>query len=154
MSTPSTSSTGWQARCRAAGLIAPDSFWAASEEEIGAIYNGCGPDTFNGWPRWFLRRIFGEDLADMAGRAMLTQFLRIFEPAFPPHDWEYNYSDHTEESWHAANERMLHNMGVLLEAAYPFAHVWAWPLRVRWYLRMRAAYRAVESDDGYQAWLD
>ena len=110
---------GWKAKCRALGLEASEGFWNRTEDEIDAIYNGAGPDEFEGWPRWFLRHIFGDRFADAAGRAMLTVFLGIFEPAFPPHDVEYEDSDHTEESWHEANDRMRRNMRRLLNLRYP-----------------------------------
>lgn len=145
---------GWKHVCQAAHLAAPVAFWKDSELNIERIYNGAGPDTFDGWPRWFLRHVIGMEDPDEGGRKLLTAFLEIYEPAFVIHDWEYNYSDHTEESWHEANERMLRNMGVLLDAAYPVAKVWLWPIRARWYLRMRAAWRAVESDAGYEAWIE
>lgn len=143
---------GYQELCRAARLDAPRSFWEASEEAIAAVYNGAGPDEFNGWPRWFLVRVFGDRYADDAGRAMLTQFLNLYWKAFVIHDWRYAVADGTLLGFVEANEEMRRNMKKLLNQAYPLSRVWTWPLRARWYLRLRAAYAAVCSDAGWEAW--
>jgi len=148
------STSGWKTRYRALGLEASERFWALTDAEIDAIYNGAGPDEFDGWPAWFLRRIFGARYANEAGRALLTQFLRIFEPAYPDHDVEYWASDHTEASWHTANDRMRRNMRRLLDLTYPAGKPWLWPARIKWMWRAWLAWRAVESDDGYRAWMD
>jgi hypothetical protein len=149
MSTP-----GWKELCRRAGLHAPDSFWAASEEEIAANFNGAGPDTFS-LSRWrIVRAVFGDSDLNAAFRAILTRFLELFVLAFVIHDWRYANADRTEAGFHAANAEMLANMAILLEQAFPFRQFWRWADRARWWLRMRLAYRAVESDDGYQAWMD
>ncbi len=152
VSTRSTPSS-WKALCRAAGLEAPEAFWSDSEANIAAIFNGCGPDDFTGLPGHVLDALVGPDRADAVGRAILGRFLELFTPAFVIHDWEYHQSDRTEAGFHAANLRMLRNMELLLEQAHPFRRFWEWPERVRWWIRLRLAFRAVESAAGYQAWI-
>jgi len=145
---------GWKEACQRAGLDAPPEFWREDETRIAAVFNGCGPDDFTGFPGHVLDSLVGPNRGDEVGRAILGRFLELFTPAFVIHDWEYHRSDRTEAGWHAANRRMLANMTILLEQAHPFHRFWEWPHRARWWLRMRMAYRAVESEAGYQAWVN
>lgn len=63
-------------------LIAPDSYWMASPEEIAAKTNGCGPD---GWR--------------LAIVELLDSFTGVdFGPACRIHDWMYGHGTKGDES--------------------------------------------------------
>jgi hypothetical protein len=123
-------------QCREYDLEAPAGFWKSSEEELGYIYNGAGPDWLPAW-----------------GRAVLSKFLAIFALAFYIHDYEFEYSDHSREGFDTANSRMLKNMIKILDIEYPFWSVFLWPVRVRWWFRARLAYRSC-NQFGWSAWVD
>ncbi|MFA6717365.1 MAG: hypothetical protein WCS27_18435 [Victivallaceae bacterium] len=113
-------------------LSAPESFLAATEEEIDSVYNGAGPDWM---PEW--------------GCDILTEFLRIFKPAIAIHDWRYEYADGTEEGFKTANEEFLANMRKIIAAEYS-----RWnPLYWKWQWRAWLAYRACVKL-GWSSWLD
>lgn len=78
-------------------LLAPESFWKATEEERHRVCNGCGSKGF-GWliPDWFL----GIN----------------FEPACNIHDWMYSESK-TELDKSEADIVFLNNMMRLVDAA-------------------------------------
>jgi hypothetical protein len=96
------------------GLDAPDSFWIAPVEELAKIYNGCGPE----WMSKFSRKA-------------LTFAMREFEPAILIHDYEFELSDGTKQSFTAANSRIFHNCVKLTNAAYAWYRLW----RYRWLRR-------------------
>lgn len=117
-------------------LEVTDEFQKCKEEELEYIYNGAGPDWLPAW-----------------GREVLSDFLKLFAPAFIVHDFDYSRSDKTLKSFHEANNRMLRNMKKILDTEYPFSMVWTWRTRARWYLRMKAAFNACE-EFGESAWMD
>jgi len=122
--------------CKNYGLEAVPEFWRTSEIRLRAIYNGAGPDR----------------LPDF-GRDILSEFLSLFKGAFVIHDYDYDRSDKSRIGFNTANERMLRNMMKILDKEYPLSKVLKWPLRVRWWLRAGAAYRAVKKW-GWSAWMD
>jgi hypothetical protein len=122
--------------CKKYDLEATKEFWATENSELEKIYNGAGPDWLPAW-----------------GRAVLTEFLEIFQAAFVVHDYDYAVADKTEEGFKIVNERMWRNMKKILDLEYPFARFWLWGFRSRWWLRARAAYRACQKL-GWSAWLD
>ena len=122
--------------CKHYDLDATPGFWNASEIRIREVYNGAGPDWMSGWER-----------------KILTAFLSIFKPAFVIHDFDFDVSDRTEKKFHEVNLRMFTNMKKILDMEYPFKKLWLWPIRARWWVRMNAAYNAVEKF-GMSAWKD
>ncbi len=122
--------------CYKYALDAAPEFWETPEEELAYIYNGAGPDWMPAW-----------------GRKILTEFLEVFQPSFVVHDWDYSRSDKTRKTFDIVNNRMWINMKKILDIEYPFSKVWLWPVRARWYLRARAAYRAC-CDLGWSAWIN
>lgn len=71
-----------------------------SEEEIGRIYNGIGPDRFPDW----LRKI-------------VTESAELFEAAALIHDVEYDEGG-TREQFTAANDRFRRNCYTLVKDRY------------------------------------
>lgn len=144
------------AECRAAGLNAPQEFWKASEDYVAKIFNGAGPDHFPTAFNLLLRALTLSDAdgADENGRAFLTFMLRLFKLAYVIHDFRFANADRTEAGFHAANQEMLDNMEILLNAEYPLWQFWWYLERAWWWSKMELAYNACESDAGLQAWLD
>ncbi len=122
--------------CKHYDLDATPAFWNASEIRIHEVYNGAGPDWMAGWQR-----------------KILTEFLSIFKAAFVIHDFDFDVSDGTGGGFHEANLRMFTNMKKILDMEYPFRKPWLWLIRARWWVRMNAAYNAVEKF-GMSAWKD
>jgi len=143
------------ARCRAAGLKAPAAFWQASEELVASIYNGAGPDSFPEAVNLLFRVICLTDAdgANEDARAFLTFMLRIFELAFVIHDFRYQFSDRSRSGFELANQEMLDNMDILLNAAYPMWQFWWHFERAYWWTKMELAYQAVSSESGWEAWI-
>ena len=131
-------------QCMKYGLAAPSAFWHADDLEIARIYNGAGPDNMP-------KALSFLDAAEV--RQELTEWLKLFELAFVIHDYEFAFSDGTEASFHATNDRMLANMKKILEAEYPFWKFLMWRFRSRWWLRAQAAHFACEKF-GLEAWRD
>lgn len=88
-----------RAFCSEFHAAAPDSFWAASDEELAKAYNGIGADH---WPTWL--------------RTVLTALLRPFQAAALVHDWEYSREVKDYRAFAAANWRLAVN--IALEAVY------------------------------------
>jgi len=144
------------AQCKAAGLKAPLAFWQLTEAEIAQIFNGAGPDHFPVAFNLFLRFVCFTDQAgaDADGRAFLTWLLRYFKLAFVVHDFRFDRSDRTEAGFHIANQEMLDNMKILLNAGYPIWNPFNWPTRSWLWTKMKLTYEACESDSGLAAWKD
>ncbi|MDD5698125.1 MAG: hypothetical protein PHH77_05865 [Victivallaceae bacterium] len=113
-------------------LAAPESFRAATEEQIDKVYNGAGPDWM---PQW--------------ERDILTEFLRIFKVAIAIHDWRFEYADGSGEGFKTANREFLANMRKIIAAEYS---MWN-PLYWKWQWRAWLAYRACVRF-GWSAWID
>lgn len=88
-----------RAFCNEFHAAAPDSFWAASDDELALAFNGIGADH---WPKLL--------------RAALTALLRPFQAAALVHDWEYSQEAKCYASFAAANRRLAVN--VAREALY------------------------------------
>ena len=142
--------------CKHYDLDATPAFWNASEIHIREVYNGAGPDDFSKAIRFMLKLRYPNLSAEEAEeklRKEITEFLSIFKPAFVIHDFDFDISDGTEKKFHEANLRMFANMKKILDMEYPFKKLWLWPIRARWWVRMNAAYNAVEKF-GMSAWKD
>lgn len=146
------------AQCRAAGLQAEPEFWATSEADVAAIYNGAGPDHFPTAINMLLRVLTfaNSDEADDNGRDFLTFMLRLFDLVFAIHDFDFRPGrpDKSEDAFHAANQRMLDNMEIILNAEYPLWQFWWYFERAWWWTKMQLAYEACESNAGLAAWND
>lgn len=111
---------------------------------IGTIareYNGIGPEYFK--PKV---------------RALVTKHLSLFQPAAVIHDMENFMSDGSEEKFHAANRRFLTNCQRLADDKYGGSFEWLHPIRGLKRYRAHAAaqimYEFVDSQFGWQAWMD
>lgn len=115
-------------------LEAPQNFSMLTAESIADIYNGAGPDWLPAW-----------------GRAILTEFLEIFEPVFVIHDIRFNFSDKSKRGFSTANNEMWRNMKRVLSVKFPMSNPLNWLSRAKWYVRAYAAYRAC-NNWGWSAW--
>lgn len=137
-----------------AGLDAPPYFWGASEDEIAANYNGCGPEKFSKLQDEIVKVLTGTKSPDEELRKILTWIFELFELGFVIHDWDFKNSDNTETGFIESNHRLYTNMGRLLNAKYPVWNPLNWPKRAFWWLKMRLVYKAVSSSEGLRAWRD
>ncbi|MCP3967198.1 MAG: hypothetical protein GY750_19135 [Lentisphaerae bacterium] len=117
-------------------LEAPDNFFLCTDKELSAMYNGAGPDWLGDW-----------------GRERLTSRLDLFEAAFLIHDFEYACSDHTEEGFEEANNRMWQNMRKIIFAVYSWRKISNWDNIAYWLVKAFAAYRAC-ARLGWSTWMD
>ena len=74
-----------------------------TDEEIAAVYNGCGPARLS--PR---------------ARKKLTKYLSIFEPAFAIHDCDFEHADGSTCAFALANDRLEMNCLALANYTYPW----------------------------------
>jgi len=88
-----------RAFCNEFHAAAPDSFWAASDDELAQAFNGIGAEN---WPKRL--------------RAVLTALLRPFQAAALVHDWEYSLETKSYGAFSAANWHLAVN--VAREALY------------------------------------
>lgn len=116
-------------------LETPQNFGLLTPEAISNIYNGAGPDWL---PKW--------------GRAILTEFLEIFESAFLIHDVRFNFSDKQRRGFNTANSEMWRNLKRILADKFPMSNPLNWLSRAKWYVRAYAAYRAC-NNWGWSAWV-
>lgn len=117
-------------------LETPKNFSMLTAESIADIYNGAGPDWMPAWQR-----------------AILTEFLEIFEPVFVIHDIRFNFSDKTKRGFNTANNEMWRNMKRVLSAKFPLSNPLNWLSRAKWYTRAYIAYKACK-DCGWKAWTN
>ncbi|MCP3967532.1 MAG: hypothetical protein GY718_14480, partial [Lentisphaerae bacterium] len=106
-------------------LEAPEGFYLLSVKELSSIYNGAGPDWLGEW-----------------GRERLTSRLDLFEAAFLVHNFEYTCSDHTEEGFDDANNRMWKNMLKIIFGIYSWRKISDWDNIAYWLVKAFTAYRA------------
>ena len=70
-------------KCSELGLLARDGFYSQAIDDVAAVWNGIGPDT---WP--------------IGMREWLSDRLDVVLPCSMPHDdWYSNGNDGTEETW-------------------------------------------------------
>ncbi len=114
-----------------AALLSANRLEAYTDEELAAIYKGCGPE-------WM----------PQAGRALLTRALRWFEPAFLIHDVEFEEGGRWEE-FVLANARLGSNCARLARLKCP----WWNPRRYLLLWQARRIRQACE-DFGWSAWKE
>lgn len=107
-------------------LERPAAYDGLTDAELTAIWNGFGPDS---WPQ--------------AAREALTAFFAHFQPVAQVHDVEFHFSDGTESGWLWSLERWRRNTAKVLDDRWPLTRPTLWRERLRAWLRMRAAYRAL-----------
>ncbi len=108
----------------------------ASDEQINGCYNGAGAEWM---PQW--------------SRDLLDNFLQKYRECVAIHDWDFEHSDGTEYSFKIANERFKNNMKIVRDYYFPWSNILTYGECLRWFLRARAAFRAVELG-GWKAWVD
>lgn len=104
--------------------------------QFAAIYNGYGPDS---WP------------AEI--RAAVTWIYDNWTTIAGVHDVDFHLSDGTRKGWLEATARWEINISLALEARYPLSKPWLYPARVIAWLKLRAAYRALQVGS-WCAWVD
>ena len=113
-------------------LNAPKSFWLAPDAELARLYNGCGPDWMNRFPR-----------------KALTFAMRVFEPAILIHDYRFEFADGSRKSFDEANSEFYANCKKLAITSFK----WYDPERYKWLLRAFTAWRFCVRG-GWSAWID
>lgn len=109
-------------------------FEDVSFSELEFCYNGCGPN-------WLPENI----------RKWLSDYFRLFVPAFVIHDFEYEHADKTERGFKESNKRLGKNCRKIVKANFSW---WRQPFTfLKWYAR---SYYLTEACDrfGWSAWLD
>ncbi len=112
-----------------------------TDEELLAIYNGAGPDS------WL-----------PVARDTLTSLMVLFEPVILLHDVQFDQSDATEQGFNATVSCWEHNMRVIFDANYP---LWTLKMfsreyrlrRAYWWGVMTASNLAISSSEAREAWL-
>jgi len=140
--------------CKQYGLIAPREFWTTSEADIKNIYNGAGPADFNYAVRFLLQRLYPYltvEESEEKLRGYISLFLELFDGAVVIHDFEFDKSDGTRESFDGANGRILSNMMKIIDTEYPFSKFWLWHKRMVWRAKAHGTYLAC-SRFGWEAW--
>lgn len=117
-------------------LSRPPVFDTLTPAEFAAVYNGYGPDS---WPTEI--------------RAAVTWIYDNWEPIAGVHDVDFHLSDGTRKGWLEATARWEINISLALEARYPLSKPWLYPARVIAWLKLRAAYRALQVGS-WCAWVD
>jgi len=117
-------------------LHKPTYFLELTIKQLTKIYNGAGADWM---PEW--------------SRAVVTEFLELFEPAVLIHDVRFTFSDKSEAGFKKANDEMFANMKILLNDEYPLTNPLKWVGRAKWWGRARMAYYACQTY-GWSAWID
>ena len=117
-------------------LSRPAGFDRLTHSQFAAIYNGYGPDS---WP------------AEI--RAAITWIYDNWEPIAGVHDVDFYLSDGTRKGWLEATARWEINISIALDARYPLSKPWLYPARLVAWLKLRAAYRALQVGSWY-AWVD
>jgi len=108
-------------------LWRPHTFDTTPDTVLFKIWNGYGPDD---WPEWL--------------RVALTWVFRNFQAVASVHDFQYENSTGTREGWAVTQSYWRANCSIMLAARYPLRCVALWPLRAIAWLKLRAAYRALE----------
>ena len=108
----------------------------ATNADINRNYNGCGADWM---PYW--------------SRTVLDEVVKLFRGAVGGHDWDFSESDGTKKNFNLANQRFLKNMNKIINYHYSWWNPFDYPERIKWWLKARALYRAVDFF-GWKAWRD
>ena len=142
--------------CKRYNLIAPREFWESSEVKLNEIYNGAGPDDFNGVIRFMLRYAYPKlTVEDSEGklREYITEFISLFKGAVAIHDFEFTYSDKKKETFDEVNSRLLSNCMKIIDKEFPFSSIFKWHKRIHWRGKARLTYYACQKC-GWDAWND
>ena len=126
----------WQRNINKLRLEISPKMQRADDEQIHKHYNGAGAE----WMPAKLRNIF-------------DSFLSLYRECVAIHDWDFSHSDGSEYSFKVANERFKKNMKKVRDYHFPWSNPFLYGECFRWYLRARAAYRAVQLG-GWKAWQD
>ena len=126
----------WQRNINKLGLEMSFKMQRASDEQIDSFYNGAGAEWMPDW-----------------SRDILDNFLQKYRECVAIHDWDFSHSDGSEYSFKMANERFKRNMKKVRDYYYPWSNPLLYGECFKWYLKARAAYRAVENF-GWKAWTD
>ena len=117
-------------------LNVANSMVGATNEQIKACYNGCGAE----WMPSFSRDI-------------LDNFMDLYKDCVAGHDWDFDHSDGGEYNFKVANNRFKNNMKKVRDYHFPWSNPSKYFQCFKWYLKARAAYRAVEKF-GFKAWQE
>ena len=120
---------------------------------LAVLSNLDGVDFIQGLDRKTVQDAYngiGPEFLPPALRAKVTQHFSTFEPAALIHDLRNEFSDGTEDKFHAANREFLANCLTLVDDKYP----WWRPKR---YIARRVAhafFMFVDGAPGWRAWLE
>jgi len=142
--------------CKKYNLIAPRKFWETSEVKLDEIYNGAGPDKFNGVIRFMLRYAYPKltiKESEEKLRCYITEFISLFKGPVAIHDFDFTFSDKKQETFEEVNKRLLSNCMKIVNKEFPFKKFWLWPQRVKWRGKAKLTYYACQKY-GWEAWND
>lgn len=142
--------------CKKYNLIAPREFWNTPEDKLHDIYNGAGPDKFNGVIRFMLYHAYPKltiEESEEKLRCYITEFISLFKGAVAIHDFDFTFSDKKQETFDEVNKRLLSNCMKIINKEFPFTSFWLWHQRIKWRGKAKLTYYACQKY-GWQAWND
>lgn len=115
-------------------MYAKPLYYSSLPSELAKIFNGCGPDSWTDGFRRFASWVY-----------------RNFEEPVSIHDFDFQFSDGTDEGLKDANERFRKNCKLKLDSIYPLKKVWLYPARAVAWGKIEFAYIAL-TNGAEEAW--